>query len=296
MALNSSHSGSNGVVLFAGERIVHHQDGVEIEFEMKPMKDHFKGTKKGKVYLTTLRLIFHSAGNDLMQSFAMPFYYLKDFEIKQPIIGANYLKGRILAQPNGGWEGQANFQMHFKSGGAIDVGERLVRLATKAPKVAPPNPGQAVPQQNGYAPPPNAYGVPPMNGYAPPPQGGYAPMGYPPAGGYPPQAGAYPPTAGAYPPAQPYGYPPMNTAPYGGGYQYPPTGAYPQAAPYPTEQPPAYTTVVPGSTDPSAPPMNEKGQPTNNAYYNPANPQTVYVPQDQPPSAPPAYSEKDKNL
>lgn len=30
------------------------QDGVEASFEKNPMMDHFKGTKKGKVYLTSL--------------------------------------------------------------------------------------------------------------------------------------------------------------------------------------------------------------------------------------------------
>ena len=31
----------------------------------------------------------------------MPFPKIKDFEIKQPMFGANYLQGRILAEPDG---------------------------------------------------------------------------------------------------------------------------------------------------------------------------------------------------
>lgn len=36
-----------------------------------------------------------------MQSFMMPFYLMKDCEIKQPVFGANYIKGAVKAEAGG---------------------------------------------------------------------------------------------------------------------------------------------------------------------------------------------------
>ena len=36
-----------------------------------------------------------------MQSFGMAFYLLKDCEIKQPVFGANYIKGTVKAEAGG---------------------------------------------------------------------------------------------------------------------------------------------------------------------------------------------------
>lgn len=36
-----------------------------------------------------------------MQSFSMPFLNMRDLELEQPIFGANYIKGRILAEQGG---------------------------------------------------------------------------------------------------------------------------------------------------------------------------------------------------
>lgn len=40
-------------------------------------------------------------GKDPMQSFMMPFYLMKDCEIKQPVFGANYIKGTVKAEAGG---------------------------------------------------------------------------------------------------------------------------------------------------------------------------------------------------
>ncbi|XP_002736320.1 WW domain-binding protein 2-like [Saccoglossus kowalevskii] len=167
MALNQSTQG-DGVVLYQGENILMHQDDVELEFDMKPMLDHFRGSKKGKLYLTTQRLIFHNQNRDLLVSFAMPFYYMKEVDIKQPVFGANYIKGRIKAQPGGGWEGAAFFKLTFKTGGAIELGERLMKVASKNGNVPP---GPRIPAAAANYPPPGAYPPPPMmmNGGAPQP-------------------------------------------------------------------------------------------------------------------------------
>lgn len=51
--------------------------------------------------LFSFQVIFVSKGKDAMQSFVMPFYLLKDCEIKQPVFGANYIKGTVKAEAGG---------------------------------------------------------------------------------------------------------------------------------------------------------------------------------------------------
>ena len=63
----------------------------------------FEGDKNGRLYLTTHRMAFTNKNNqDEMKSFSFPFVALRNVELEQPVFGANYIKGKILAQPNGG--------------------------------------------------------------------------------------------------------------------------------------------------------------------------------------------------
>ena len=64
-----------------------------------------------------------------MKSFSFPFVALRDVELEQPVFGANYIKGKVLAQPNGNFEGEAKFKLRFKSGGAIDFGQAMLKAA-----------------------------------------------------------------------------------------------------------------------------------------------------------------------
>lgn len=48
-----------------------------------------------------------SKGKDPMQSFMMPFYLMKDCEIKQPVFGANYIKGSVKAEAGGKFPAEA---------------------------------------------------------------------------------------------------------------------------------------------------------------------------------------------
>ena len=59
----------------------------------------------------------------------LSFQALREVELEQPIFGANYIKGKVIAQPNGNWEGEAKFKLHFKSGGAIDFGTAMLKAA-----------------------------------------------------------------------------------------------------------------------------------------------------------------------
>nr|CAB3267674.1 WW domain-binding protein 2-like [Phallusia mammillata] len=195
--------------LSPGEMIIRQEENVNVTFKkFTHSNEHMKGSKTGNVYLTNYRLIFkNSKSSDMMQELSMPFRQIKDFEIKQPVFGANFLQGKIVAEKNGGWEGSAFFEITFKSGGAIDIGQQLVKLATKPPQpmyqvqtttVVYPTasvPGAPVagssnayyfPAQNGGAAPPHMYPptAPPMYPQQAPgpanppayPQQGYANM------------------------------------------------------------------------------------------------------------------------
>ncbi|XP_048448126.1 WW domain-binding protein 2 isoform X3 [Rhincodon typus] len=185
---------------------------VELSFsDMTVKSDFFKGTKKGTLYLTPYRMIFLSKGTNFMQSFMMPFYLVKDCSIEQPVFSANYIKGTIRAEPGGGWEGQASFKLVFNSGGAIEFGQLMFKVAQQA--------SRGTPVQNaayGYAPMADmAFGFAPANGpypYQPSPMnGGYGPPPTPMGYQYGPPPGAYPsaPAMDMYaPPPPPYPGPP----------------------------------------------------------------------------------------
>ncbi|XP_071500379.1 WW domain-binding protein 2-like [Diadema antillarum] len=238
MALNQANT-KDGSLVLQGDRVILMQDGVEATFEMTPMVDHFKGTKKGTVYLTSLVMAFVPKSG-LMKSLTVPFANLKNLEVKQPMFGANYLTGNILAQPNGGFEGKVKFKMVFNNGGAIDMAQGLMKAVKRAHHA--PQPAPAVnPMPGAYpAPYPGAYpgAYPAAYPAAAPPQPGYQNGAC-----YPPQPGLYqPPTA--YPPAQPMQPPP----PYVGAA--PPT-APPQTAYW---DPSNQNVYIPEQSQPTAPP------------------------------------------
>ena len=176
MALNTAHA-NGGVLIHAGECILLFCDNVQMEFSGQDGAE-FRGEKKGRLYLTTHRMIFNNKkSDDAMKSFSFPFVTLKDVELEQPIFGANYIKGKVRAQPGGNFTGEAKFKLHFKSGGAIDFGQAMLKAATMAsrnytgfgtdgdqpPPYTPPTSGW-------YAAPPPAYSANPAGygGWVPP--------------------------------------------------------------------------------------------------------------------------------
>nr|XP_020480597.1 postacrosomal sheath WW domain-binding protein [Monopterus albus] len=283
MAVNRNHSQNGGVLINNGESVLRQCKNVELSFSDVTCKtDLLKGTKKGTVYLTPYRLVFVSSNTkDCLGSAMFPYYLMKGCSIEQPVFGANYIKGTVSAEPGGGWEGQAHFKMSFLSGGAIELGQHLFKLATNASRAAPaqngaasfgyPSPGM----MNGYGPPPPA---PPGYPYPPPPQENGFYQGPPPAAGnmgYP-----YPtPTAGMYPSGFDYMAPPP---PYPG-------------PPQPWTAPPQNWTAPP-----PPPPGNSKAAEAaaGSAYYNPSNPHNVYMPMEQPPpqERPPPYAPNADSL
>ncbi|XP_053299695.1 postacrosomal sheath WW domain-binding protein [Pleuronectes platessa] len=267
MALNRNHSQNGGVLINNGESVLRECKNVELSFtDVSGKTDLLKGTKKGAVFLTPYRLLFVSSNTkDCLGSAMFPYYMMKGCSIEQPVFAANYIKGTVTAEPGGGWEGQAHFKMSFTSGGAIELGQHLFKLATNA--------SRAGPAQNGAA----SYGYPSpgvMNGYgpAPPAQHGYP---YPP----PPQQNGFYQAPPAAPDNMGYTYPTAAAGMYPSGFDY-------MAPPPPYPGPPQNWTAPPQNwtAAPQAAPGNSKAaEAAGSAYYNPSNPHNVYMPMERPP-------------
>lgn len=113
-------------------RILLFSENVNIEFSGQD-GPAFKGTKHGSIYLTTHRLIYNAKKfEDAMKSFSFPFICLNDVEVEQPMFGANYIRGKVRAQPDGNFVGEAKFKITFKSGGAIEFAQAALRAAHMA--------------------------------------------------------------------------------------------------------------------------------------------------------------------
>lgn len=247
MALNVAHN-NGGVLIFNGEYILLYCDGVELQFEGDDAKN-FHGTKKGRIYLTTHRMIFtNKNASDFFQSFSFPFFTMTSIELEQPIFGANYIKGKVKAQAGGNWEGQAVFKLKFMTGGAIEFGQAMLHAAKLASRNMPAEPPPYVPASGPYySPPPPAYMAPPQGYY------GFVP----PTNVFP----NVPPANTVYMTDMPPPYPGINT-PGATGFAGNPS-------------PPGFI-----GADPKA---QEAAQ---QAYYNPYNPGYAYVPQSYPTSPP----------
>uniref|UniRef100_A0A3B3W2P6 WW domain binding protein 2 n=1 Tax=Poecilia latipinna TaxID=48699 RepID=A0A3B3W2P6_9TELE len=211
-------------------------DNVELVFcDADRLPEPFRKSKKGSVYLTPYRVIFLAKGRDALQSFMMPFYLMKGCEIKQPVLGANYIKGTVSAEPggkhaafdpfirlrrvlyhldelnvfihSGGWEGSATFKLVFAAGGAIEFGQFMLQAAAQASKGQPLTPsfgGCPFMANGGYA-------------FPPPPANGMYPQGPPPGYSYPnpPPPGAFYPSPPAFDASASYVPPPPYSAPLG---------------------------------------------------------------------------------
>ncbi|XP_061764805.1 WW domain-binding protein 2 [Nerophis ophidion] len=186
MTLNQNHSESGGVIINNSESVLMNYDNVELVFnDADRLPEAFRKSKKGSIFLTPYRVIFVAKDRDSLRSFMMPFYLMKGCEVKQPVLGANYIKGNINAEPGGGWEGSAIFKLVFAAGGAIEFGQYMLQVAAQASK------GQPVTAGFGGCP----FMVNGAYAYPPPPSHGAYPVGPPPDYVYPNQ----PPSDDLYP-------------------------------------------------------------------------------------------------
>jgi len=262
MSINTAHT-SNGVLLHAGESILLFCDNVTMHFSggsqsnASSVPELKGGDNSGRLYLTTHRMIFNNKKSSAsLKSFSFPFVALRDVELEQPIFGANYIKGKVIAQPNGNFQGEVKFKLHFKSGGAIDFGTAMLKAAQMASRHfsgdAPPP--YTAPSGPWYAAPPPAY-TPNPQGY----------MGWvPPTNVFPEQ----PPPNSVYMTDAPPPYPGINGN--FGGY-VPPPQTQPQ-----------------GAAGGFAPP------PVQTGYYDPNAPQMGFVPPPTNVELPPSYDESEK--
>ncbi|XP_067002584.1 WW domain-binding protein 2 [Anabrus simplex] len=256
MSLNTAHA-NGGVLIHAGECILLFVDNVSVEFHGQDQPE-FKGTKSGRLYLTTHRVIFNAKDSkDKLLSFSMPFVTMSNVELEQPVFGANYIKGKVRAQPNGNWVGEAKFKLMFKSGGAIEFGQAMLKAAQLATRNGP---GYDTPPP--YAPPPGPWYA------APPPAYGPSPMGYygwvPPTNVFP----NAPPPNSVFMTDMPPPYPGISG--YNGYATAPPSGAM-------------------GFTQPPSAADAKAAEAAQSAYYDPNRPQCAYVPPPAYYEAPPTY-------
>ncbi|CAB0019956.1 unnamed protein product [Nesidiocoris tenuis] len=248
MSLNTAHV-NGGVLIHSGECILLFSEDVTLDFSGTDTQA-MKGNKTGRIYLTTHRMIFtNNKQNDALLSFSFPFITLHDVELEQPVFGANYLKGKVRAQSNGNWIGEAKFKIVFKKGGCIDFAQAMLKAVSMASRNA-----------SGDVPPP--YSAPTGPWYqAPPPA--YAPNGYygwiPPTNAFPDQ----PPPNSVFMTDMPPPYPGINP-----GY----TGyAGPGAAGYanPGATPPGGAPAQPPPAGFAPPPMMNGGGPAGAAGFTP---------------------------
>lgn len=160
MSINQAHY-QGGLLLYHGEYIVNHSKNVTLTFDdaSRQRGEVFRGKHKGKVFVTTHRMIFLSDDQrDNLLSFAVAFMYMKNLRVEQPIFGANYISGIVAAHPNGGFQGEVKFQLTYSSGGAIDASKALREVNSifhQHNQAAPPSYSMAA--ANLYEPPPPSY-------------------------------------------------------------------------------------------------------------------------------------------
>ncbi|RWS21155.1 WW domain-binding protein 2-like protein [Leptotrombidium deliense] len=142
---NSHHEQTGGVCVFNGELILLYCDSVQCEVEGKATVSIEQNYVKGRMYLTTHRIIFTATPlnqNYALNSFSAPFYAMFDISLEQPIFGANYIKGKVRGEgdvPN------FVFKLKFSKGGAIEFGQAMNNAAKQANVIA---------RQSHFQPPP----------------------------------------------------------------------------------------------------------------------------------------------
>ncbi|KAG5309326.1 WBP2 protein, partial [Acromyrmex insinuator] len=289
MSLNTAHT-NGGVLLHSGECIILFSDNVNMEFHGQEQPE-FIGKKHGRLYLTTHRMIFNAKDHkEKMQSFSFPFITLSEVGLEQPVFGANYIGGKCRAQPNGNWIGECKFKLRFKSGGAVEFAQALLRAAAMAQRNGPAN--DAPPP---YTPPLSDWYPAQPSAYQPPPTGYYGWM--PPTNVFPDvppgntvfMTDSPPP----YPGIQPgYGYA-SGPQHQGAGAAVGQPGAPPGwANPNYNSQPMSHAGAYPGGY--GQPPYSDAkaAEAAQSAYYDPNRPQCAYVPPPEYYESPPAYTKK----
>jgi len=126
MAVNTSHT-PFGVWLNYGESMLLHLNHINLQLSGND-NPLFKGTRKGRVFLTSHRIIFKTKKTKYaLQSFSVPLLTLFNLSIGQPIFRSNFVSGSVFALPNGNFEGSVHFKIIFKHGGALLFADFMLR-------------------------------------------------------------------------------------------------------------------------------------------------------------------------
>ncbi|XP_069762146.1 WW domain-binding protein 2-like isoform X2 [Narcine bancroftii] len=134
MALNAVQVENGRPVLNSHESILLNYKDVQLTFhDMKIIPSAMKGKWKGEVFLTHWRVIFLAKDQTKsLKSLSMPVHLMEGLSIEQGFLSANYIKGKIKAQPEGGWEGAVTTKLTFHSGGAIEFGKAIIQVTNHA--------------------------------------------------------------------------------------------------------------------------------------------------------------------
>jgi len=118
MSVNTANTpDGRGVLLFNGEMILLYIKESNLSFEPQNGSGEHRGKKQGSLYLTSHRIIFvNTTGGASLRSLSMPFHSVRDVKLEQPIFGANYLHGKVVADPGGNWNGEAEWKNHIQQG------------------------------------------------------------------------------------------------------------------------------------------------------------------------------------
>jgi hypothetical protein len=53
-------------------------------------------------FILIIQVLFtNKSQKELLQSFSLPFLQMREVELEQPVFGANYIKGKMIAEPGG---------------------------------------------------------------------------------------------------------------------------------------------------------------------------------------------------
>merc|ERR1711879_651301 len=106
-----------------------------------------KAATKGHLYLTNKQLVWiHKQGTTgKLLSFSCSFGSIKDFKLKQPMLGANFIKGSTVGEPGEhGFKGSVDWKLTFFDGGAVDYGRTLIQTQKNPPQPSMISQGQFI--------------------------------------------------------------------------------------------------------------------------------------------------------
>jgi len=145
---------------------------------------------KGHLLLTNRGFAWIGKPGAALSDFSCSFGSVSKFELKQPVLGANYIKGTTKGEPGQyGFKGEVDWRLTFNNGGAVDWGKTLIATQKNPPTVSMMHQQQQQPiqlgagyqmgyNQTGYRQPDGTFYFPPAGSAAGPSTSTAAPPSY----------------------------------------------------------------------------------------------------------------------